>query len=80
MTTMTIERMTSPSRWASARHVTLVPLILLVVWQIWAMTLSTNPQAAAPTRVVTTFVDLVAHGGLVFATLQSLGRVVLGFA
>jgi ABC-type nitrate/sulfonate/bicarbonate transport system permease component len=67
------------TRWETVLQVVLLPAILTLAWQVWAMTLSTDPRAPAPARVVTSFIDLVANGGLVGATLQSLGRVVLGF-
>lgn len=57
-----------------------LPAVLLVVWQLWALTLPANSPAPAPTKVVAAFVDLVANGGLVQATVQSLGRVLVGFA
>ncbi|MGQ0652264.1 MAG: ABC transporter permease [Betaproteobacteria bacterium] len=43
------------------------------------MTLPADTRAPSPARVVVAFVDLVTSGALVSATLQSLGRVVLGF-
>jgi ABC-type nitrate/sulfonate/bicarbonate transport system permease component len=61
-----------------ARFVTL-PLILLAVWQMWASTLPLNSPAPTPIRVAVTAVELVMHGGIVNATVQSLGRVALGF-
>ena len=66
------------SRRAWLVEVTLVPLLLISIWEVWAI-LANNPRAPAPTRVIETFIDLVAHGGLISATLQSLGRVVSGF-
>jgi ABC-type nitrate/sulfonate/bicarbonate transport system permease component len=57
---------------------TLVPLILVSIWEVWAV-LASDPRAPAPTRVIEAFIDLVARGGLIGATLQSLGRVVSGF-
>ena len=56
-----------------------LPLSLLVLWQLWAMTQPTNSPAPAPLRVVSTAVDLVMRGGLLEALAQSLGRVTLGF-
>jgi ABC-type nitrate/sulfonate/bicarbonate transport system permease component len=66
------------SRRAWLAQITLVPLVLVSIWEIWAV-LANDPRAPAPTRVIETFIDLVAHGGLILATLQSLGRVVSGF-
>jgi ABC-type nitrate/sulfonate/bicarbonate transport system permease component len=60
-------------------YAVLLPATLVVLWQMWALTLPANSPAPAPARVVSTFVDLVSKGGLVQATLQSLGRVVTGF-
>jgi ABC-type nitrate/sulfonate/bicarbonate transport system permease component len=65
--------------WNRLLQFTLVPAILVLLWQLWAMTLATDPRAPSPARVVTSFFDLVANGGLIGATLQSLGRVVVGF-
>ena len=56
-----------------------LPLILLVIWQLWAMTQPSTSPAPAPLRVVTTAVDLITNGGLLNALVQSLGRVALGF-
>lgn len=56
-----------------------LPLTLLVLWQLWAMTQPASSPAPAPLRVVTTAVDLVTKGGLLDALAQSLGRVALGF-
>ncbi|SDD27302.1 ABC transporter permease [Ruegeria marina] len=63
--------------WAKA--ITL-PIILVVIWQAWAMTLPETSPAPAPLKVVQSFVELTASGELVWATLQSLGRVLAGFA
>jgi ABC-type nitrate/sulfonate/bicarbonate transport system permease component len=60
-------------------HALLLPAVLVLVWQLWALTLPANSPAPAPARVVSTFVELLTSGGLAQATLQSLGRVVLGF-
>lgn len=70
----------SQARWNAVLHATLLPAVLVLAWQAWAMTLAPNSPAPAPARVVTAFIDLVANGGLVFATIQSLGRVLVGFA
>jgi ABC-type nitrate/sulfonate/bicarbonate transport system permease component len=68
------------SRWSGLLHTALLPALLLIAWQAWAMTLPSTSPAPTPARVVVAFVDLVANGGLVQATVQSLGRVLLGFA
>jgi ABC-type nitrate/sulfonate/bicarbonate transport system permease component len=70
--------LTRRSRRAWLVQITLVPLILISIWEVWAV-LADDARAPAPTRVIETFIDLVAHGGLIGATLQSLGRVVSGF-
>jgi ABC-type nitrate/sulfonate/bicarbonate transport system permease component len=57
----------------------LLPAALVLAWQVWALTLPADTRAPAPVRVVATFVDLLVHGGLTSATLQSLGRVATGF-
>ncbi|MDE2363710.1 MAG: ABC transporter permease [Hyphomicrobiales bacterium] len=63
---------------AVARGVAL-PLVLLLVWQAWASTLPANTRAPSPAQVARAFETLAIGGGLVGATLQSLGRVMLGF-
>lgn len=67
------------SRRAWLMQIMFVPLALLGIWEVWAV-LAADPRAPAPTRVVESFINLVAHGDLIGATLQSLGRVVTGFA
>ena len=61
-------------------QMTLVPVVLVIVWQLWGMLFASDPRTPVPTRVVATFIDLVAHGGLIGALLQSLTRVISGFA
>lgn len=78
MTTTTAT--TLEPRWHGVLHATLLPSVLVIAWQLWAMTLPPDSPAPSPVRVVTTFIDLVGSGGLVMATAQSLGRVLLGFA
>lgn len=56
-----------------------LPVVLLVLWQLWAMTLPAKTVAPSPGRVLAEFVSLVSSGDLPNATIQSLGRVVLGF-
>lgn len=63
-----------------ALQLTLVPVTLIVVWQLWATFIASDPRTPMPTKVVTTFIELVANGGLVGALAQSLMRVVAGFA
>ena len=56
-----------------------LPVLVVVLWQAWALTLAADSRAPAPAKVAAAFVELVANGGLLMATVQSLGRVVLGF-
>lgn len=75
MKNMTFDNRTS----VLVRNLTL-PVLLIVVWQIWASTLPAGSPAPAPLKVLQTLGDLLSAGSLVSATVQSLGRVVLGFA
>lgn len=56
-----------------------LPVLLLLLWQIWAMGLPANTRAPSPARVATELGALVASGDLPSATVQSFGRVLLGF-
>ena len=69
-----------PSRWIGVFQALALPAVLVIVWQLWAMTLPADSPAPAPAKVVTSFIELVTSGGLIWATVQSLGRVVVGFA
>jgi len=66
-------------RWIRVFHAVLLPVILVAVWQLWATTLPDNSPAPSPVKVVHAFVELVTNGGLAMATVQSLGRVLVGF-
>ncbi len=75
MTTATTSTRTQVDTSVPARllQMTLLPVLLVIVWQLWA----TYPADATRARrfrprVAATFVDLVANGGLVGALLQSL--------
>jgi len=57
-----------------------LPVLLIAVWQFWASSLPAGSPAPAPLKVLQTLVDLLRTGSLLSATVQSLGRVVLGFA
>jgi ABC-type nitrate/sulfonate/bicarbonate transport system permease component len=57
----------------------LLPLALIVVWQIWG-TAAGNPRVPVPTHVLTAAIDLIGSGELPLALLTSLGRVFGGFA
>jgi ABC-type nitrate/sulfonate/bicarbonate transport system permease component len=72
-------RMFDSRRSVLMRNITL-PVLLIVVWQIWTSTLPPGSPAPAPLKVLQTLADLLSTGSLVSATLQSLGRVLLGFA
>jgi ABC-type nitrate/sulfonate/bicarbonate transport system permease component len=66
-------------RWAPAARGAALPLLLLLAWQIWAMTLPAATRAPSPARVAATFAQLTASGDLPMSLLLSLGRVVAGF-
>ena len=57
-----------------------LPALLVLLWQVWAMTLPAGSPAPAPVKVLASMADLVMGGSLLSATVQSLGRVLLGFA
>jgi len=56
-----------------------LPLLLVIVWQVWGLTLPERSRAPVPAEVVDAAVRLIASGDLPGAVLQSLGRVALGF-
>jgi len=58
----------------------LLPVGLLLVWQLWALGLPARSPAPAPLGVVRAAVSLVRDGGLLVATAESFGRVLGGFA
>ena len=70
----------APDRWQGVSRALLLPAALIVIWQLWALSLPAGSPAPAPLKVVATFFELIVSGGLVMATVQSLGRVLLGFA
>jgi ABC-type nitrate/sulfonate/bicarbonate transport system permease component len=61
------------------RNLTL-PVLLIVLWQLWALALPTGSPAPTPIKVVQTLGELLSKGDLVSATVQSLGRVLTGFS
>ena len=67
-------------RWAAPARAAALPLALLAGWQVWAMTLPAATRAPSPAQVVATFAQLTASGDLPLSLLQSLGRVLAGFA
>lgn len=77
---MTTSALPNGTAWTRVLHLTALPVLLVILWQLWAVLLATDARAPVPTRVAATFVDLVANGGLIAAVLQSLVRVVSGFA
>jgi sulfonate transport system permease protein len=59
----------------------LSPLVLVVLWQIGCSTgLISSRTLAAPSQVISSFVDLTADGSLQHHLLVSLGRVAKGMA
>jgi ABC-type nitrate/sulfonate/bicarbonate transport system permease component len=69
-----------PHRGTALFQALLLPMLLLLAWQMWAMTLPDNTRAPSPTKVIATFFALIASGELPSSTVQSLGRVAMGFA
>lgn len=69
-----------PRRLASLAVPAALPVLLLLLWQWWASSLPEGSPAPAPAKVVQAFVVLLSSGELAAATLQSLGRVMGGFA
>ncbi len=56
-----------------------LPVMLVVLWQLWGMTLPARSRAPVPLDVLAAGIDLISSGRLPMAVLQSLGRVGLGF-
>lgn len=78
-TTFHLRNAAAGVRLRTVMQAVLVPALLLLAWQAWAMTLPADTRAPSPTRVVSTFVVLASSGELGWAAVQSLGRVVSGF-
>lgn len=57
-----------------------LPLLLVVLWQVWASQLPQPTHAPMPLRVIVAAETLIASGDLPLAIVQSLGRVFAGFA
>lgn len=57
-----------------------LPTVLVIIWQIWALTLPENSPAPEPLKVVQSFAELTGSGELIWSTIQSLGRVLAGFS
>ena len=70
----------APSRWAGLGRAILLPVLLIALWQAWALTLPPESPAPSPIKVVKAFVVLMQSGDLPMALVQSLGRVLAGFA
>lgn len=56
-----------------------LPVVLLVVWQLWVTLLSPGVRTPTPASVATAAWSLLSSGELPFAMMQSLGRVLVGF-
>jgi len=61
------------------RHLAL-PALLIAAWQLWALNLPVGSPAPSPVKVIQTLGELLSKGSLISATVQSLGRVLMGFA
>jgi len=59
---------------------TILPVTLLVVWQLTVMLHTPSPRTPLPTHVVEAAWKLIRSGDLPLALLQSFGRVLAGFA
>jgi hypothetical protein len=57
-----------------------LPSLLILSWQLWAMSLPDITRAPTPLRVLLTLAELTGTGDLPTATVMSLGRVLAGFA
>lgn len=68
------------SRWAALGRMVALPALLVLLWQLWALGLPADSPAPTPTKVVLAFVELMKSGDLPLALVQSLGRVLAGFA
>ena len=78
MSTTTLAAPNKPS--SRLWHAVALPLLLLVAWQLGALTLPPDTRAPYPSKVLTTFAALMASGDLPAALVQSLVRVVAGFS
>jgi ABC-type nitrate/sulfonate/bicarbonate transport system permease component len=58
----------------------IVPVGLIVAWQLAVMVAAPDGRTPVPSRIALTAWQLIASGDLPLAMLQSLGRVFLGFA
>lgn len=67
------------ARWASSSRAAVLPLVFLLLWQVWSLTQGADSPAPTPVKVVNSFIELMSNGGLPMAVAQSLGRVLAGF-
>ena len=58
----------------------ILPVGLLIIWQLAVMLGSPTPRTPRPTQVVTAAWQLIGNGDIPLALLQSLWRVLAGFA
>jgi ABC-type nitrate/sulfonate/bicarbonate transport system permease component len=58
----------------------ILPVGLLIIWQLAVMLGSPTPRTPRPTQVVASAWQLVGNGDIPLALLQSLWRVLAGFA
>ncbi|WP_077002349.1 ABC transporter permease [Variovorax sp. KK3] len=79
MNTLALATQAPQTRWQKIVRFWALPAALVVLWQLWALTLPANSPAPTPVGVAKAAVDLALNGGLLMATVQSLGRVVVGF-
>ena len=77
---MSAAAINAPAQRATLWQAVALPLLLLAAWQLWALTLPPDTRAPYPSKVLTTFYALTASGDLPMALMQSLGRVLAGFA
>ena len=56
------------------------PALLVALWQLWAGGLADPGRIPFPSRILAAGAGLVASGELPFSILQSLGRVLAGYA
>ena len=61
-------------------HSWLLPVVCIMIWQLTTLSLEVNSPAPTPWRVVQSAYELTLKGGLFNALVQSLGRVLAGFA
>ena len=67
-------------RFSSVVRSMTLPVVFILLWQAWAVTLPAGSPAPAPLKVLESMGDLLLGGSLLSATAQSLSRVLLGFA